>query len=309
MNYTPKISVVIPLFNAEKYIYKALKSIFIQNYKNVQAIVVDDCSTDNSLLEVKKYIRDSENNIEIICLNKSFGPSKCRNVGFEKAEGEYIFFLDADDMMADHFFEACTSLLELNKNIEVINFKSYFFDNEMHKFSKGYEKLKNNFIYSRDDFLNLIYKQRVTAVWMYLYSRKFLEKISPLFFEGIYYEDALFTEKVILNMKTIGFLDEHLMYHRINNLSITQNIQDENFRIISYKNVIVESNKMKSNIPPLSNLENKYINYQNSISFLELIKFKNLKLSGALSFKSVNRVRLPPKIFLKVVKYILKRVG
>lgn len=89
-----KVSVIIPLHNEEKYIKECIESVINQTYKNLEIIVVDDKSTDNSLKELKK-IKDER--IKVIKLKENQGVSNARNKGVEKATGDYICFLDSDD--------------------------------------------------------------------------------------------------------------------------------------------------------------------------------------------------------------------
>ena len=85
------ISIIIPMYNSEKYIEKCIESILNNLYKNFEIIVVDDGSTDDSIKIVKKYT-----NIKLLYSNHA-GPGSARNVGIENASGDFIFFLDSDD--------------------------------------------------------------------------------------------------------------------------------------------------------------------------------------------------------------------
>lgn len=92
-----KVSVVIPCFNAEFTIRKTLESVLNQSYSNIEVIVVDDCSTDNTI-SVVKTISKLHSNVSIISTNKNSGsPAQPRNLGIISAVGDYICFLDADD--------------------------------------------------------------------------------------------------------------------------------------------------------------------------------------------------------------------
>ena len=95
------ISVILPVYNCEKWVERCIKSILNQTYKNIQLIIINDGSTDNSLEICKKYEND-----KIIIINKeNSGVSETRNIGLEKAEGKYIFFIDADDYIKDDCIE------------------------------------------------------------------------------------------------------------------------------------------------------------------------------------------------------------
>ena len=97
----PAISVIIPLYNAEKYIGECLDSLLIQTFQDFEVIVVDDCSTDNSAMIVKEYASKFKGRLTLTKtkVNSNAGGYVPRNVGFKLARGEYVFFLDADDFL------------------------------------------------------------------------------------------------------------------------------------------------------------------------------------------------------------------
>lgn len=104
MNIQPLISVVIPIYNGQSFIEETINSVINQTYTNWEIIVVNNCSTDSSVLIVEK-IQNSQ--IKIINLtNNSGGPAKPRNIGVENSKGEYIAFLDADDIWIEDKLEA-----------------------------------------------------------------------------------------------------------------------------------------------------------------------------------------------------------
>lgn len=110
-----KVSVIIPLYNEEKYIIECIESVINQTYKNLEIIVVDDKSTDNSLNKLKK-IKDKR--LKIIKLNKNAGVANARNKGVEKATGDYICFLDSDDFWDKH---------KIEKQIDYIKDKAFIY--------------------------------------------------------------------------------------------------------------------------------------------------------------------------------------
>lgn len=98
---SPKISVIIPMYNAEKYIDECLDSLLVQTFQDFEIIIVDDCSTDSSPAIVKRYIPKFSRRLTCISLKENSGNFgyTARNKGFEIAGGEYVFFMDADDMI------------------------------------------------------------------------------------------------------------------------------------------------------------------------------------------------------------------
>ena len=103
----PKVSVIIPLFNAEKYIGDCLESIFLQTFQDFEVIVVDDCSTDNSLAVAENFLEKFGGRLKIFRMEKnSGGGSAPRNKGAKLSRGEYLFFMDADDFFAKTALES-----------------------------------------------------------------------------------------------------------------------------------------------------------------------------------------------------------
>ena len=106
----PKISVIIPLYNAERFIRQCLISVLASKFKDYEVIVVDDCSTDNSVAEVKKLLPHFDGRLRILSTEKnSGGPGVPRNVGIKNSVGKYVTFIDNDDMIMptalENFFE------------------------------------------------------------------------------------------------------------------------------------------------------------------------------------------------------------
>ncbi|MEE1166520.1 MAG: glycosyltransferase family 2 protein [Treponema sp.] len=111
----PLISVIIPTYNREKTILRSVMSVLNQTYKNLELIVVDDCSTDNTK-EVVSQIKDSR--FKYYCLERNSGACVARNYGIEKAAGEYIAFNDSDDQWHKDKLEKQLSFL-INNNVDV----------------------------------------------------------------------------------------------------------------------------------------------------------------------------------------------
>ena len=101
-----KVSVIIPVYNAEKYLAVCLESLLIQTFTDFEVIVVDDCSTDNSCAVAESYLEKFGRRLKILMLEKNTGtPGLPRNVGLEFSQGKYIFFMDSDDFIVDNALE------------------------------------------------------------------------------------------------------------------------------------------------------------------------------------------------------------
>lgn len=140
------ISIIIPCYNAQEYIGKAIESALSQTYSNIEIIVVDDSSSDDSLSVVKSF----SSKIRIVELNRS-GPGKARNAGVRNAKGELIAFLDADDTIDKNFVKYMVSFLAANPDASYCysQMKVHGAQNGVAKtidFDPGFLLLKSNFI-------------------------------------------------------------------------------------------------------------------------------------------------------------------
>jgi len=98
---TPLVSVVVPCYNAEKFIADCLQSVIIQDYQPIEIIVVDDCSTDNSVEEIRRFMKTSTKKVALLCNSHNLGECRTSELGFQKATGEYVCRLSADDMFVN----------------------------------------------------------------------------------------------------------------------------------------------------------------------------------------------------------------
>ncbi len=122
----PLVSVVIPMFNSAKFIPQTLESLLYQTFTNFEVVVVDDCSTDNSVEVVESFAEKFGGRLHVIKLPKNTGtPGLPRNVGIQFAHGKYIAFLDSDDLYTKTALAELTTLAE-NFNAEVVHMQSNF---------------------------------------------------------------------------------------------------------------------------------------------------------------------------------------
>lgn len=138
------ITVIIPTYNSSQYIKKAIESVLNQTYKDIELIIVDDCSTDNTIEIISKY-NNNINNFKIIANKQNMGVGISRKIGIENANGEYITFLDSDDYLLPNFLEINLTLAQQHDSdvvytsigivspqnqFKVVETKNYFAQNE-----------------------------------------------------------------------------------------------------------------------------------------------------------------------------------
>lgn len=202
-----KISVVIPVYGVEKYIRQCLESIINQTYKNLEIIVVNDGTKDNSIKIVEEYLSDER--IKITNQENS-GVSVARNKGIEEARGEYIAIIDSDDWIELNTFEELMKLIENKEDIIVFDF--YKFDEVTQKIKKKTTTI--------EEFKNDIPEDKKYLISMYgsescnkLYRREFLEKFN-IKYEKMLYEDVFWKIETFLQAEKIKIIDKRYYYYR-----------------------------------------------------------------------------------------------
>lgn len=124
---SPRVTVLMPLYNGEKYVKKAIDSILNQTYKNFELLLIDDCSTDGTMEIVNRIVDDR---IRIIHNKQNCGIAYSRNVGLDNALGDYIALMDDDDISVQNRLELQVDFLDSNPNIDVVNGKFGIIDRD-----------------------------------------------------------------------------------------------------------------------------------------------------------------------------------
>ena len=222
----PAISVILPVFNSEDFVRKAIESVLAQTFEDFELIIVNDGSTDSS-----KDIIDSFEDDRIRLINQSNqGPGAARNNALRIAEGEYIMYLDSDDWFSSDALEVAYG--EITKfDADMTFFKMINFDGEIY-YENDWFELK-----TLQSFKNRAFKPSETpgsifdlsvGVCQKIYNRSFLERIDARFPEGIFFEDMPFFYYVYLKAERISIVNRHLYVRRKHTSSIT-NVVDEKF--------------------------------------------------------------------------------
>jgi len=214
-----KISIIIPLYNAENYIVKCLDSVKNQTYKNYELIIINDKSKDGSWDVLNRYASDNQDiNFKILNNEINLGLSKTRNRGMEEAGGDYILFMDNDDILADelslqHFIDKTAG------NPDIILGKTIFLLNDLPKRS-NYHTLKNKKeTYKGKEILDGFFSgEWAVTAWNKLYSADFLKRNNLKFLDDLLHEDELWAFETAVAANKITFLDhETYVYYSMSN--------------------------------------------------------------------------------------------
>lgn len=227
------ISIVIPIYNAEKYLEECLTSIKNQTYKNFEVILVNDGSIDNSESICKAFV-ESDTRFRYY-LKVNGGASSARNLGLDNVKGDFITFIDSDDWIAEKHLELLiNSIKKTNSDIVVSCYKE--FDNNIDTYyTIVYTKQEKNLLnfekMNRDDFLTIFPKLMSLNVCFNNAVAKLFRKelVNNLRFDTSikYGEDLDFYFSLYLNVESVSYVDELTYVYRIHGDSTTSNFNQE----------------------------------------------------------------------------------
>ena len=299
----PKISVIVPVYNTEKYVEKCLDSICNQKLNDLELIIVNDGSEDNSEAIIKKWIKSNENKVKIKYLKKENGGlSDCRNYAIPYVTGKYISFIDSDDYISEDLYSNLEKYID--ENIDLIKFKMQKVDENGNILEKldgpifekctgeeGYKKLCTS-----DKFLD--------PACIYLYRTEFFKQNNFEYAKGTYHEDFGLTSLIILKAKNFVSSSEDGYYYLQSNNSITRDvnyakeIQKSKDLLRHYDNMI-EKIKQYNISEKSKNLIKRY--YTNTV----ILKANDLKDNDLQSYIRQIKIR---KLYKNIKPYNLKQL-
>lgn len=211
-----KISIILPVYNAENYIHKCIDSILKQDIKAIEIIAINDCSTDNSLDILKKYNKQYPA-LKIINHTTNMGAGAARNNAIKEATGKYITFIDSDDWFGDEYLKSLyKEAKKTNADIVFSNMTMVEHNNER-KYGLFYNAI-NKYHNADISLIDLPCDWRSTAPWMKLFRKDFIIKNNLKFMENIRLgaEDIPFTWISYFTAKKISFCENvHYFYNCI----------------------------------------------------------------------------------------------
>ena len=226
-----KVSVIVPVYNAEKYIKRCLDSILAQSFRDFEVLLIDDGSTDNSGKICDEYALN-DNRIRVIH-NENCGVAASRNVGIKEAQGDYIAFVDSDDYIESDMLEIMVARAEkYNSDIVMCN----YFTDEGGKITKaqmsykevydGADVVKNELLYLYyTDYHNGLY-----SLWNKLIKKSIYYSNDIFFDESLKRgEDAWFVFQCLKHCKRVDCIPEAFYYYYQNQSSIMHSIYDDQY--------------------------------------------------------------------------------
>lgn len=318
-----KVSVIMPVYNAEKYLSEAIESVLNQMYTNFELLLINDRSTDNSKKICKEYSKKDSRIVLLENNSENHGPGPTRNIGLDYATGEYVYFMDADDWADEELLQCAVSRIQ-ETNADIVQFGAIYerYDGNRSEqyFWSGKEILTKDEI-KRDFFY--YWKENRNSLWMHLFRKKVVEAIR---FENIIIgEDICYIMDALCNTEKIAYIAKSLYHyryvegstshrwikntiecreiiwnHQLNFLKSFQEGMDRlAFAEVAYDNYIWTIYQLSSNLCTLSYGEKKreLIKMEEKMNFDEYRKIYPLKLQHGIE-----------KMKYALVKYCLERI-
>ncbi len=259
-----KLSVIIPVYNVENYVEECILSVLNQSVNDMEVIVVDNGSTDNSM----KIIKDiNDKRVKIYSIEQC-GLGAARNYGLRVSNGKYVAFMDSDDFLINKnaYHDMINRLEKSNEVFITAKAKYYYEDWTFKSMEKNNNNIfKNKQLTSKEYLLESIKSNRIyVVVWLSIYNRSFLIDNNLFFKEGILHEDELFTNKLLLKLDNILLFDEEIYGYRQRKGSIMNQMNEKRINDIYY--VCLELNKEFKSIKD-DELRKCMINYISESAF------------------------------------------
>lgn len=234
-----KVSIVIPVYNVEKYICRCIDSVLAQSYKNFEVVVVDDQSPDRSIELVESYQSEK---IRIIKHTQNRGLPASRNTGVKHSYGDYLLFLDSDDFLKPYALEKCIATAQDHQS-DIVSFNSERINDKGETWPYAWHQKFNTADISTTsifEYTKLIWD---VAAWSKLINLESYRKNNIEFDEDQkYFEDHLFSLQLFTKMKKVSIVNDTLHYYTIRNDAANPSItQSKRFDSVIYRLKMIES--------------------------------------------------------------------
>lgn len=295
------ISIIVPVYNSEKYLFQCLESIKNQSYKELEVIIINDGSTDNSKTIIDDFCSFDE---RFLCINQdNSGVSNARNKGLSLAKGKYIGFVDSDDYISEDFYETLLKLIyENDADISIVGFNETCLNNGEHYVFDNIKAISE--MINGDLFMGHLHNK--------LCKRELFE---GLFFDEdvAILEDLLILHRVFYRSKRVVFLNRGLYYYRSTNDSAMNSVFKDTYlsrrvaalRIMSFINEYIPSLKEDG----IYVLVSSDIAILNKLAYLKLYKankYKYIVLEIKKDIKKYAKPAIVNKFKSKYIKTLIK---
>lgn len=301
----PDISVIVPIYNVEKQLKRCIESLINQKKNNIEIILVNDGSTDNSGEIAKQYAKKYSDKI-VYYDKENGGLSDARNFGIKKANGKYISFVDSDDYIDLNLYKDLEKYIK--EDYDLVKFKIIRVDENCNKIDEN----NNPVFYDKtgEEAFDILYKQdKMTDVaWAYIYKKDFFINNKFMYSKGMYHEDFGLTSLIILKAKKVASTDIIGYYYVQTSKSITRGnpktLYDRNMNLLKhYDNMlkIIQGYDISK-----KSIQNIKIYYTNSI----ILSVNNLKDQQQKKeyIKEIKKRKIIKNIKARNVKQLVKKI-
>ena len=281
-----KVSVIVPVYNVERYLRKSILSIINQTLKEIEIILINDGSTDSSL-SIMQDLAENDSRIKIFS-QPNHGQSIARNIGLVNAVGKYIYFFDSDDILEENTLEDCYNKCE-SQQLDFLFFDADVFSDEnislgtttYSRTSKFIDKVYDGIGLLQEQFANNSYSASVCLTFI---SKKYLDSINLYFYPRIIHEDELFALILYLKAKRIGLINNIYFHRRVRpNSTMTSTFGSKN--VIGYLTVCRELRNYLV-LHDITSLEKSIIKRRISVLLSSILyRLSSLSLSEQNCFK------------------------
>jgi len=250
-----KVSIVIPVYNTEKYLKEAINSIINQTLREIEIIVVNDGSTDNSA-QILENFTQQDSRIKLFTHEKNKGLSEARNTGIKAVCGEYLYFFDSDDILELDCLGLCYNKSKA-EDLDFLFFDALLFYDDKDKTKQkllNYQRITDlsSGVYSGIEILEILLKKKAyrDTVCLSFIKTSYLNRLNLSFIPGIYHEDVLFSLQLYIEAQRVGFINRSFFYRRMRGNSIMgklsiKNIDDMLFIVQKMKKQQKNTNNVK----------------------------------------------------------------
>lgn len=258
---SPKVSVIVPVHNAEKYLEQCLSSILGQTLKDIEVICVDDNSTDGSAEILERFAED-DGRLRVL-MSPGLGAGGARNVGLASAQGEYLSFLDADDFFEPDMLESAVAKAEEDQS-DIIVYGSWLYDtvrqtNRQAKWMLQVDRLPDQRPFAPSDISGCIFNIFGNYTWNKLFRTAVIREMNIRFQEISRTNDLLFTCEALSQARLISVVDRCFVHYRVATKTSLQSTNDRDplsfLKAFDALHAYLESNGL------LSQYEESFLNH------------------------------------------------
>lgn len=282
------VSIIVPVYNAEKYLYRCINSLLSQTLDNYEIILVNDASTDNSLEILRKYEQKESDKVRVVDLERNMKQGGAKNVGIKMSQGSYIGFVDSDDWVDKLMFEKLYRGA-ISQNSDIVDCDYFESDGKYHL--KKYISIPESHLkLSGDEQKRKLILGPGRMVCKIFKRELFLDK-DMFFSSNLFYEDNELGPLLVAVANKVSKVNAHLYYYYVNDNSTTRSMNN-----MQYFDRIETSKRMLSRFQKL----NIYDKFQPEIEFLFIQLFFINTVFGCI------KLFTPPK--LDMIKYLYKEI-